>query len=58
MKTLYSMWKNKHITAFKVKVLLKKEHDLELTSITNEGIKTESTDGKDTYLIRNLAPEN
>lgn len=52
LKTLHSMWKKKHITTFKVKSLLKKEHDLELTSITNEGIKAESTDGKSKYSIK------
>ena len=46
------MWKNKHITTFKVKSLLKKEHDLELTSLTNEGIKAESKDGKSKYSIK------
>jgi len=52
LKTLHSMWKNKHITTFKVKSLLKKEHDLELTSLTNEGIKAESKDGKSKYSIK------
>lgn len=52
LKTLHDLWKNKHITAFKVKLLLKKEYDLELTSITNEGIKAESTDGKSKYSIK------
>lgn len=52
LKTLHSMWKNKHITTFKVKSLLKKEHDLELTSLTNEGIKAESKDGRNKYSIK------
>lgn len=52
LKTLHSMWKNKHITTFKVKSLLKKEHDLELVSLTNEGIQAESTDGRNKYSIK------
>jgi hypothetical protein len=52
LKTLHSMWKNKNISSVKVKSLLKKEHDLELISLTNEGIKAESVDGKSKYSIK------
>ncbi len=52
LKTLYSLWKNKHVTTFKVKSLLKKEHDLELISLTNEEIIAHSTNGKEKYLIK------
>jgi hypothetical protein len=52
LKTLHSMWKNKNISSVKVKSLLKKEHDLELVSLTNEGIKAESVDGKSKYSIK------
>lgn len=52
LKTLHNMWKNKNISSVKVKSLLKKEHDLELVSLTNEGIKAESVDGKSKYSIK------
>jgi hypothetical protein len=52
LKILHNMWKNKNISSVKVKSLLKKEHDLELVSLTNEGIKAESVDGKSKYSIK------
>lgn len=52
MKTLHSLWKSKKISSVRVKSLLKKEHDLELVSLTNEGIKAESKDGRNKYSIK------
>ena len=52
MKTLYHLWKSRKISSVKVKSLLRKEHDLELVSLTNEGIKAESIDGKTKYSIK------
>lgn len=52
MKTLHHLWKSRKISSVKVKSLLKKEHDLELISLTNEGIQAQSVDGKSKYSIK------
>ena len=52
LKTLHHLWKSRKISVVRVKSLLKKEHDLELVSITNEGIQAESADGRNKYSIK------
>jgi hypoxanthine-guanine phosphoribosyltransferase len=52
LKTLHHLWKSRKISSVKVKSLLKKEHDLELVSITNEGIQAQSVDGRSKYSIK------
>jgi hypoxanthine-guanine phosphoribosyltransferase len=52
LKTLHHLWKSRKISSVKVKSLLKKEHDLELVSLTNEGIQAQSVDGRSKYSIK------
>lgn len=52
LKTLHNLWMSRKISSVRVKSLLKKEHDLELVSLTNEGIQAQSPDGRNKYSIK------
>jgi hypothetical protein len=57
LKVLHRTWRKKEISSSQLKQMLMATEFLHLTSLTNDGIKAESPDGKSKYSIKNLAPK-
>jgi hypothetical protein len=56
LRSLHGTWKRREISASQVKKVLLTTEFLHLTSLTNDGIKAESPDGRSKYSIKGLAP--